>query len=69
MLRKSHYIISGNQFVVQTMVIFFMEEVLSPKNKAPSCGSVLVNFSSGMEKISLLILEDKAVIKLSHPYF
>jgi hypothetical protein len=22
-----------------------------------------------MEKISLLILEDKAVIKLSHPYF
>ena len=34
-----------------------MEEVLSPKNTAPSCGSVLVNFSSGMEKISFLILE------------
>ena len=69
MLRKFHYIISGNHFVVHIMVISFMEEILSPKSKSPSCGSVLVNFSSGMEKISLLILEDKAVIILSHPYF
>lgn len=68
-LRKFHYIISGNQFIVHIVVISFMEEILSPKNKAPSCGSVLANFSSGMEKISLLILEDEAVITLTHPYF
>lgn len=41
----------------------FMGDVLSPKSKAPSCGSVLVHISSGMENISLLIPEDKAVIK------
>lgn len=68
-LRKFHYTFSGNQFVFHIIVIFFMEEVLSPKNKAPSHGSALVNFSSDMEKISLLILEDEAVIILSHPYF
>jgi hypothetical protein len=51
------------------MVISFMERIFSPKNKMPGCGSALVNFSSGMEKISLLILEDRAVIILSHPYF
>jgi hypothetical protein len=68
-LRKFHYIISGNQFIVHIMVISFTEEILSPKNKAPSCGSVLENFSSDMEKISLLILEDKAVIIFTHPYF
>jgi hypothetical protein len=49
-LWKFHYIISGNQFIVHIMVISFMEEILSPISKAPSCGSVLVNFSSGKGK-------------------
>lgn len=40
-----------------------MGDVLSPKSKAPSCGSVLVYISSGMENISLLIPEDKTVTK------
>jgi hypothetical protein len=33
-LRKFYYIISGNQFIVHIIVISFMEEILSPKNKA-----------------------------------
>jgi hypothetical protein len=50
------------------MVIYFMEEVLSPKSRAPSCGSVLVNFSTHKERISFLTPEDRAVILLSNPY-